>query len=255
MRNRPTYWLNNDSTGVTLHESGCAYVQEWAQPPKWQEFPTEEAARDSTRRKIRECGVCMPLGREPGPIICWGPSDTPKQPNSISRYDVVERMARRVMSEIRDNPKSDWASASGRIKREFAVESEALYSQAQCEDPHGSDLIAEAAARRAPQIRDDVVGNMAAALVAEIENSRRGMALWSSVKEKILRDNSLAIGALRESGASSAPDGSDLIGDALDNSGLQVVSRDDVLPGRIVKYLVKPRDEAPARTESRFPQR
>ena len=175
--------------------------------------------------------------------------------NSISRYAVGERMARRVISEIRENPESDWASASGRIKREFACESEALYSQAQCDYPDGSDLIAEAAARRASQIRDDVVGNMATALVAEIENSRLGMALWSSVKEKILSENRLAIGALRESGLSSAPDGSDLIGDALNNSGLRVVSRDDVLPGRIVKYLVKPRDEAPAPTESRFPQR
>ena len=253
MRNQPTYWLNNDSTGVTLHESGCAYVQEWAHPPKWKEFPTVEAARASTRRAIRECGVCMPLGREPGPITCWGPRDTSKQPNSVSRYDVVERMAARVMSEIRDNPESDWASASGRIKREFARESEALYSQAQCAYLDGSDLISDAAAGRAPQIRDDVVGNMKTALVAEIENSRLGMALWSSVKEKILRDNRLAIGALRESGASSAPDVSDLIGDALNNSGLRVVSRDDVLPGRIVKYLVKPRDEAPAPTESRFP--
>ena len=245
MRNLPTYWLNNDSTGVTLHESGCAYVQEWAQPPKWQEFPTVEAARASTRRAIRECRGCMSRhvggGRPPPP--------------PVNRYAVVERMARRVISEIRENPESDWASASGRIKREFAVESETLYSQAQCDYPDGSDLIAEAAAGRAPQIRDIAVGNMKTALIAEIENSRLCMALWSSVKEKILRDNRLAIGALRESGASSAPDGSDLIGDAVDNSGLRVVSRDDVLPGRIVKYLVKPRDEAPATTESRFPQR
>ena len=159
------------------------------------------------------------------------------------------------MSEIRENPESDWASASGRIKREFAGESETLYSQAQCDYPDGSDLISDAAAGRAPQIRNDAVGKIRAALVAEIENSRRGMALWSSVKEKIMRDNRLAIGALRESRLSSAPDGSDLIGDALDNSGLRIVSRDDVLPGRIVKYLVKPRDEAPAPTESRFPQR
>ena len=159
--------------------------------------------------------------------------------NTISRYDVVERMAARVLSEIRENPESDWASASGRIKREFARESETLYRQAQCDVPDGSALIAEAAARRAPQIRNAAVGNMAAALVAEIENSPRGMALWSSVKEKILRGNSLAIGALRDYGL-SAPDGSDLIADALNDSGLRIVSRDDVLPGRIVKYLVKP---------------
>ena len=143
------------------------------------------------------------------------------------------------MSEIRENPESDWASASGRIKREFARESETLYRQAQSDDPDGSDLIAEAAARRAPQIRDAAVGNMATALVAEIENSPRGMALWSSVEDKILRDNRLAIGALRDCGL-SAPDGSDLIGDALNDSGLRIASRDDVLPGRIVKYLVKP---------------
>ena len=166
--------------------------------------------------------------------------------NPVSRYDVVERMAARVMSEIRENPESDWQSASGRIKREFARESETLYRRAQCDYPDGSDLIAEAAARRASQIRSAAVGKMEAALVAEIENSPRGMALWSSVREEILRDNSLAIGALREIRPSSAPDGSDLIGDALDRSGLRLASRDDVLPGRIVKYLVKPRDEAPA---------
>ena len=160
--------------------------------------------------------------------------------NPISRYDVVERMAARVLSEIRKNPEANWASASERIKREFARESETLYRQAQSDDPDGSDLIAEAAARRAPQIRNAAVGNMAAALVAEIENSPRGMALWSSVEDKILRDNRLAIGALRASRPPSAPDGSDLIGDALNNSGLRVVSRDDVLPERIIDYLVKP---------------
>ena len=160
--------------------------------------------------------------------------------NPISRYDVVERMAARVLSEIRENPESDWASASGRIKREFARESETLYRQAQSDDPDGADLIAEAAARRAPQIRDAAVGNMAASLVAEIENSPRGMALWSSVKDKILRDNSLAIAALRESLPPSAPDGSDLIWEALNDSGLRIVSRDDVLPGRMIDYLVKP---------------
>ena len=159
--------------------------------------------------------------------------------NPISRYDLVERIAARVLSEIRENPESDWASASGRIRREFAGESETLYRQAQSDDPDGSDLIAEAAARRAPQIRNAAVGNMAASLVAEIENSSLGMALWSSVEDKILRDNRLAIGALRDYGL-SAPDGSDLIADALNDSGLRVVSRDDVLPGRIVDYLVKP---------------
>ena len=148
-------------------------------------------------------------------------------------------MAARVLSEIRENPESDWASASERIKREFAGESETLYSQAQSDDPDGSDLIAEAAARRAPQIRHAAVGNMAASLVSEIENSPLGMALWSSVKDKILRDNRLAIGALRDYGL-SAPDGSDLIADALNDSGLRVVSRDDVLPERIIDYLVKP---------------
>ena len=40
------------------------------------------------------------------------------------------------------------------------------------------------------------------------------MALWSSVKEKILRDNGRAMGALREDGASSALYRADLIGDA-----------------------------------------
>ena len=160
--------------------------------------------------------------------------------NTISRYDVVERMAARVLSEIRKTPESDWASASERIKREFAGESDALYRQAQCDVPDGSDLIAEAAARRAPQIRNAAVGNMAASLVAEIENSPRGMALWSSVKEDILRDNRLAIAALRDSRPPSAPDGSDLIADALNDSGLRIVSRDDVLPGRIIDYLVKP---------------
>ena len=244
MRNQPTYWLNMDSAGVTLHESACSYVINWAKPPKWKEFSTEEAARASTLRAIRDCRDCMSRHGVGG-----GFPPTPP----VSRYDVVERMAARVMSEIRDNPESDWASVSERIKREFAGESETLYSQAQCDYPDGSDLIREAAAGRAPQIRNDAIGKIRAALVAEIENSRRGMALWSSVKEKILRDNRLAIGALREIGASSAPDVSDLIGDALDNSGLRIVSRDDVLPGRIVKYLVKPRDEAPAPTESRFP--
>ena len=165
---------------------------------------------------------------------------------SVTRYDAVERMAARVVSEIRENPASDWASASGRIKREFARESETLYRRAQCDFPDGSDLIAEAAARRASQIRSAAVGNMQAALIAEIESAPRGMALWSSVKDKILRENSLAIGALRESRPPSAPDGADLIGEALNKSGLRIASRDDILPGRSIEYLVKPRDDAPA---------
>ena len=231
MRNQPTYWLNNDSTGVTLHESGCAYVRKWARPPKWKEFPTTEAARNSTRRAIRDCGDCM-------------------SPGFVSRYEVVERMAARVMSEIRENPESDWAFASERIKREFAGESATLYCQAQCDYRDGSDLIAEAVAHEASQIQDIAVGNMKTALVSAVENSPRGMALWSSVKEDILRENNLAIGALREYGL-SAPDGSDLVGDALDASGLRIVSRCDVLPGRKVKYIMKGRGKDPCPEEKR----
>ena len=229
-----------DSAGVAIHKSACSYVINWAKPPKWKEFPTEEAARASTRRAIRECMDCM--RRRGGD----GGGGRPPSPPDVTRYDVVERMAARVVSEIRENPDADWQSVSGRIKREFARESEMLYRRAQCDFPDGSDLIAEAAARRASQIRSAAVGNMQAALVAEIENSPRGMALWSSVKDKILRGSSLAIGALRESRPPSAPDGSDLIGEALNKSGLRVVSRDDILPGRSIEYLVKPRDDAPA---------
>ena len=234
MRNRPTYWLNNDSTGVTLHEGGCAYVQEWAQPPKWKEFPTEEAARDSTRRKIRECGDCM--------------SRTVNGPIFVSRYEVVEGMAARVMSEIRDNPESDWASASGRIKREFARESATLYQRAQCAAPDGADLIAEAAERQAPQIRVIAVENMKTALVSAVENSPRGMALWSSVKEYILRENNLAIGISRGLPLPSS-DGSDLIGEALDGVAdrVRVEVKTDVVDGRPVEYLVKAQPE-PCRT-------
>jgi len=158
-------------------------------------------------------------------------------PIFIRRHEVVGKMVARVLSETRENPELDWPSASERIKREFAGESETLYRQAQCDYPDGSDLIAEAVAHEAPQIRDIAVGNMKTALVSAVENSSQKMALWSSVKEKILRENSLAIGALREYGLSS-PDSSDLIEKALHNSRLWVVSRDDVSRCRKVEYLV-----------------
>ena len=232
MGNKPTYWLNNDSTGVTLHESGCVHVQKWAQPPKWVEFPTSEAARASTRRAIRECGDCM--GR-PGGGGCF-----------VSRYEVVNGMAARVMSEIRENPESDWASASERIKREFACESETLYSQSQCDYADGSDLLKEAASQQAPQIKNDVIRGMQTALVSAVENAPRGMALWSQVRADILRKNNLAMEILR--GLSLSPFvGPDLIDEALDgiSSQVRVEVRDDVVPDHEVEYLVKATIEPP----------
>ena len=231
MWNRSTYWINLDSTRVTLHKGTCRHVEIWApkSPKKWTEFPTEKAARDSTRSKIRECGDCM--SRRGGDV------STPPPP--VNRCKVVERMSACVMSEIRKNPESDWESASERIKREFARESAALHSHGQCAYPDGADLIWKAATRQAPRIRNTAIRKMITELVSAVENAPRNMALWRPVKqEDIPRKNSLAIGVLWECDL-SAPNGSDLIAEALSKSGLRIVSRCDVMNGIKVEYLTK----------------
>ena len=56
-----TYWLNTSNTPVLLHKGDCTHVEEYptAYPKNWTEYPTEEAARRSTLRRIRECKDCF----------------------------------------------------------------------------------------------------------------------------------------------------------------------------------------------------
>ena len=56
--NPRSYWLNHDSTRVTLHKGTCGHVR-WAKKPKWEDFPNEKDARASTRSKIHNCQDCM----------------------------------------------------------------------------------------------------------------------------------------------------------------------------------------------------
>ena len=55
-----SYWLNIDSTGVTLHKGSCGHVKAWAKPPKWKKFSSKESAQESTGRTIQECAICNP---------------------------------------------------------------------------------------------------------------------------------------------------------------------------------------------------
>ena len=43
-----------------MHKETCQYVS-WAVEPKWKKFDSEQDARASTRRAIKECGICWKL--------------------------------------------------------------------------------------------------------------------------------------------------------------------------------------------------
>ena len=165
----------------------------------------------------------------------------------IDRYDVEEKIAARVKSEIRDNPVSEWVNSRARLKREFSSEIKALYCQGRCEDPEGRDLIEAAVNRHAPDIRSEVVHKIRTRLIDVVEDApTKAAALWSEVRKDILRENRLAMGVL-ESAVESA-DSSDLIKEALKNvcDRARIVVRCDVAPGgKAVKYLVKVGSETP----------
>ena len=164
----------------------------------------------------------------------------------IDRYEVEEKMAARVKSEIRDNPVSEWVNSRARLKREFSDEIKTLYDQSKC-DPEGRDLIEAAVDRHASGIRSEVVHKIRTRLINVVENApTKAAALWSEVRKDILRENRLAIGVL-ESVVESA-DSSDLIKEALKNvcDRARIVVRCDIAPGgKAVKYLVKVGSETP----------
>ena len=56
-----SYWLNTIMTPVVLHKGTCVHVGKWAPsyPDNWTKYPTEQAARRSTLRRIKDCGICF----------------------------------------------------------------------------------------------------------------------------------------------------------------------------------------------------
>ena len=53
------YWINHDNWD-TLHTENCKHVRNWARPPKWQCFETEEEARNAiAESRLRECEDCL----------------------------------------------------------------------------------------------------------------------------------------------------------------------------------------------------
>ena len=177
-----------DSTGVTLHESGCAHVKKWAQPPKWKEFLTVEAAKLSTGRAIRECGDCV---QAPGPIN--GPGVL---------YPVVQKITMRIKSALAEDPAQIWESVRDRIRADFADEFRVLYNSAQIDYPDGSDLIAEVVGDIAPQVRSETVRNLETAIESTLMDGNLAKSEWAEIKAGILRDNRLALGMLSSVGAS-----------------------------------------------------
>ncbi len=186
MRNQPTYWLNMDSTGVTIHESGCVHVQKWARPPKWKEFPTEEAARSSTGRAIRECRDCIQV----------------PDPGNGGPYHVVQEMAMRIQSALAEDPAQGWESVSERIKEEFAAKSRVLYNRALIDCPDGSDLLAQAVGGIEAQVRSGTALKMEVAIESALADGNSTSDEWTEVKAGIQRDNRLALGMLASVGAS-----------------------------------------------------
>ena len=57
------YWLNHDSTRVTLHREDCRHAEKWARPPKWERFENEEKAGAFTGRDVHLCHTCVKEGR------------------------------------------------------------------------------------------------------------------------------------------------------------------------------------------------
>lgn len=162
---------------------------------------------------------------------------------NVSRYNVVERIAARVMYEIRKNPSQSWEPLQERIKWDFAREISDLCNQFRSIDD-GADLIRGALDSKASQIRNRAVDKMKERIVTEVESAPSNMALWNPVKESALRENHLAVCILNELGK-SASDGSDLLDQALGQTGFQIICRYDVSPERAVKYVAGLRAEIP----------
>ena len=59
----PYYWLNVDSTRVTMHRSSCEYIVTWAGREKveggWRPFETIEEGEAFTSRSIHFCQRCF----------------------------------------------------------------------------------------------------------------------------------------------------------------------------------------------------
>ena len=59
------YWVNFDTTRVTMHREDCVYVgfageRKNPRNGKWKAFNTKEDIYKSTARGLHECGTCMP---------------------------------------------------------------------------------------------------------------------------------------------------------------------------------------------------
>ena len=80
-----SYWLNMDSAGFMLHKGSCGHVKAWAKPPKWKEFPDEEAARESTTAAIHECRDCFQSERIPDDLRPGVPPPRPAPPTPPPR--------------------------------------------------------------------------------------------------------------------------------------------------------------------------
>lgn len=150
----------------------------------------------------------------------------------------------RIESAVAENPAQSWESVRERIKEEFAAKSRILYNRAVCQYPDGSDLLAEAVGRAAPQIRNETVSKMEVALNNAVPIRSSRMALWSQVSEIALSENRLAIGALREIGEIS-DNGAGLLDQALMQTDLRIVHRYDIDPARPVEYLAGPQVNGP----------
>lgn len=171
-----------------------------------------------------------------------------EKPEFVAQFDVVQGMTRRIESAIAEDPAQSWESVRERIKGEFAAESRILYNRAVCQYPDGSDLLAEAVGRIAPQIRGETVRKMRDALTNAVPNHSSRMALWSQVREIALSENRLSIGALREIGEIS-DNGAGLLDQALSQTDLRIVLRCDIDPARPVEYLAGPQAKMPEKPE------
>ena len=178
-----------------------------------------------------------------------------KQSKFVGRYQVVQGMARGIESALANAPSQSWESTRDRIKADFAAESCALYKQAQCSYPDGSDLIVAVVQGIAPQVQSDTVRKMRVALVSAVENAPRNEVLWREVRRDIISENNAAIGMLAQH-APSALDGYALLDEARSQTGLRIVCKYgiDLDPGLPVEYLARPEANGQETSECEKPE-
>ena len=165
----------------------------------------------------------------------------------VSRFEVVQKVTRRIKSALAEDRAQSWESVRDRIKTDFAEEFRVLHKRTQITYPDGSDLIAEVVGDIAPQVPGDTVRKMRDALVSAADNSPRPGALWSSTRKEIISKNSMAIGMLAQHDQ-SAPDGDALLSEALQELSGRVWFVTHKVGGEERKYLTNRR---PAEHEKR----